>query len=91
MEHFEIGDKVRLKHPGLSYGYDVGIGTVREIYADREYIDDKIWTDEDGYVVDEYIDLGTETLDVYFPKVSTVITRGSEDFELVFSPSSMSV
>lgn len=86
MERFEIGDKVRIKDPSLSFDYDVGIGTVREIWIDREYVGDgKIWTDEDGYPIDEYEDTGEETMQVFFPKIGTTITSKSTDFELVFS------
>lgn len=86
MERFEIGDKVRVKDPSLTFDFDVGIGTVRQIWIDREYVGDgKIWTDEEGYSDDEYEETGTEDMEVYFPKIGTTITAKSTDFELVFS------
>lgn len=85
MEHFEIGDKVRLKDIADSFGLDIGVGTVKEIFTDYEDDgEDEIWTDEDGYLVPTSSPTGTYTLQVSFPGYG-IFTLPEDRWKLVFS------
>lgn len=69
-QSFEIGDKVRLINIEDSFGYDMGVGEITEIFIDAN------WDEEE----DTMIETGDEILQVYFPKVSTTITLLDKHF-----------
>lgn len=71
-QSFQIGDKVRLISIEDSYGYDVGVGEVTEIFIDT------VWDEEE----DVMIETGDEILQVYFPKVSMTFTLKDKQFIL---------
>lgn len=71
-QSFEIGDKVRFISNKDSFGYDVGVGEIQEIFIDTIYDEDE----------DISIETGDELLQVYFPKVGMTLTAKDNKFIL---------